>query len=51
MALGALGALLEMEPGRTIAEALLADEDFSGLLNRAIGDWLVLPTVFEMLEY
>lgn len=47
----ALGALLEEESGQTIAEALLTDDDFVGLLNRAIGAWLVQPTVFEMLEY
>ncbi|MFE3558701.1 hypothetical protein ACFXKW_28155 [Streptomyces sp. NPDC059193] len=29
----------------------LADEEFSGLLNRSIGAWLVQPNIFEMLEY
>ncbi|MGW0396074.1 hypothetical protein ACWDYJ_35485 [Streptomyces sp. NPDC003042] len=48
---GAIGALLDDEPGQMIAEGLLADEEFSGLLNRAIGAWLIQPTVFEMLEY
>ena len=27
------------------------DEDFAGLLDRVIGDWLVLPTIYDMLEY
>ncbi|MEU9785542.1 hypothetical protein AB0H92_32050 [Streptomyces phaeochromogenes] len=48
---GGLGALLEEESGQEIAEALLTDDDFAGLLNRAIGSWLVQPTAFEMLEY
>ena len=27
------------------------DEDFAGLLDRAFGNWLVQPTLFDMLEY
>src|SRR5204863_1361695 len=34
-----------------VAEALHQDENFAGLLDRAFGDWLVLPTVYDMLEY
>ncbi|MFB7178027.1 hypothetical protein ACFCYI_10020 [Streptomyces sp. NPDC056257] len=47
----ALGALLNDGTGQAIAGAILADEEFSGLLNRAIGTWLVRPTIFDMLEY
>ncbi|MFI0369050.1 hypothetical protein ACH35V_14305 [Actinomadura sp. 1N219] len=47
----AFGALLDEESGQAIAWALLTDEEFAGLLNRAIGDWLVQPSIFEMLEY
>ncbi|MFE2327480.1 hypothetical protein ACFXD5_26745 [Streptomyces sp. NPDC059385] len=48
---GTLYALLNEEPGRAIAHAILSDDDFVGLLNRAIGPWLVQPNAFEMLEY
>lgn len=34
-----------------LAETLYRDEEFAGLLDRVIGDWLVLPTLFDMLEY
>lgn len=34
-----------------LAEAVNEDEDFAGLLDEAFGDWLVLPTLFDMLEY
>ena len=34
-----------------LAEALYDDEDFTGLVDEAIGDWLVLPTIYDMLEY
>ncbi len=48
---GALGALLEEKSGQAIAQALITDDEFAGLLNRAIGAWLVQPSAFEMLEY
>lgn len=48
---GVLGALLEGEPGQAIAESMLTDDEFAGLLPRAIGTWLIEPTVFDMLEY
>ncbi len=34
-----------------LAEAVYADEDVAGLLDAAFGDWLVEPTVYDMLEY
>lgn len=34
-----------------LAEAIHADEDFAGLLDEAFGDWLVQPTVYDLLEY
>jgi hypothetical protein len=34
-----------------LAEAVHEDEDFAGLLELAFGEWLVLPTVYDMLEY
>jgi len=37
--------------GSELAEGLTLDEDFAGLIDIAIGDWLVQPTVFDMLEY
>ena len=33
------------------AEDLALDDDFAGLIDLAIGDWLVQPTVFDLLEY
>jgi|SRR5436190_541858 hypothetical protein len=47
---GALGSLLHRW-APDVAEALHQDENFAGLLDRAFGDWLVLPTVYDMLEY
>ena len=47
---GAIGTLLyRLAPD--LAETLHQDEDFAGLVDRAFGDWLVLPTVYDMLEY
>jgi hypothetical protein len=46
---GAMGSLLH-RLAADLAEAL-QDEDIAGLLDRAFGDWLVLPTVYDMLEY
>jgi hypothetical protein len=37
--------------GPDLADALTYDEDAAGLFDRAFGDWLVTPTVFDMLEY
>jgi hypothetical protein len=37
--------------GPELADALNCDEDAAGLFERAFGDWLVTPTVFDMLEY
>jgi hypothetical protein len=37
--------------GPDLATALTYDEDVAGLFDRAFGDWLVTPTVFDMLEY
>jgi hypothetical protein len=34
-----------------LAEAVYEDEDFAGLVDEAIGDWLILPTIYDMLEY
>jgi hypothetical protein len=51
---GTLGAGLEQlfqELAPELASAIAFDEDFAGLLDLAIGDWLVQPTVFDMLEY
>jgi hypothetical protein len=33
------------------AEAHALDADFAGLLDLAVGDWLVQPTLFDLLEY
>ena len=37
--------------GSELAEGLTLDEDFAGLIDLAFGDWLIQPTVFDMLEY
>ena len=34
-----------------LSEGLAFDEDFAGLIDHALGDWLVQPTVYDMLEY
>lgn len=47
---GALGALLHRLASH-LAESSHHDDDFAGLLDRAFGDWLVQPTVYDMLEY
>lgn len=47
---GALGGTLRLLVP-DMAEALYDDEDFIGLVDEAIGDWLVLPTIYDMLEY
>jgi hypothetical protein len=51
---GTVGAALErmfQDLAHELAEALALDEDFAGLMDLALGDWLVQPTVFDMLEY
>ena len=47
---GVVGALLE-ELATPLAEDIAHDEDFAGLLDQAFGDWLVRPTVSDLLEY
>jgi hypothetical protein len=47
---GAVGYALQRS-GFDLASAIANDEDSAGLLERAFGDWLVQPTVFDMLEY
>jgi hypothetical protein len=47
---GAVGALLQ-ELGAPLAEDIAHDEDFAGLLDQAFGDWLVSPSVDDLLEY
>ena len=47
---GAVGSLLE-ELATPLAEDIARDEDFAGLLDLAFGDWLVSPTVSDLLEY
>ena len=34
-----------------LSEGLAFDEDFAGLIDHALGDWLVQPTVYDMLDY
>ena len=34
-----------------LSESLHLDDDFAGLMDRALGDWLVQPTVYDMLEF
>jgi hypothetical protein len=34
-----------------LADPLHHDEDLAGLLDEALGDWFVLPTVYDKLEY
>jgi hypothetical protein len=34
-----------------LSEDLHLDDDFGGLMDIALGDWLVQPTVFDLLEY
>lgn len=33
------------------SEGLALDDDFAGLIDVALGNWLVQPSVFDMLEY
>jgi hypothetical protein len=47
---GALGSTLQML-ATDLAEAIYGDEDFAGLLDEAFGEWLILPTIYDMLEY
>jgi len=37
--------------GPDLAQMITADEDTAGLFDRAFGEWLIQPTVFDMLEY
>jgi hypothetical protein len=43
------GALQRLGPD--LATVLTRDEDAAGLFDRALGEWLIQPTVFDMLEY
>jgi hypothetical protein len=47
---GALGIMLR-SLATDLAEQVHGDEDFAGLLDDAFGDWLVCPTMYDMLEY
>lgn len=47
---GAFGMLLH-QLASELAEGTHDDEDFAGQLDQAFGDWLALPTVYDMLEY
>jgi hypothetical protein len=47
---GALGNTLQMLAAE-LAEAIYEDEDFAGLLDEAFGEWLIQPTIYDMLEY
>jgi hypothetical protein len=47
---GAVGCALQRS-GFDLAWAIANDEDSAGLLELAFGDWLLQPTVFDMLEY
>ncbi len=37
--------------GPDLAWAITHDEEAAGLLDRAFGEWLIQPTVFDLLEY
>ena len=47
---GVVGTLLEAL-ATPLAEDIAHDEDFAALLDQAFGDWLVSPTVSDLLEY
>ena len=47
---GVVGALLE-ELAAPLADDIATDDDFAVLLDQAFGDWLVRPTVSDLLEY
>lgn len=47
---GAIGSMLQ-RCSVDLAEALHQDEDLAGLFERAFGEWLLQPTVYDMLEY
>ena len=51
---GSMGASLEHELTRSgfkLSMAVANDDDAAGLLDLALGDWFIQPTVFDMLEY
>lgn len=51
---GSVGSALEhvfQSLAHEFSEALAIDDDFAGLLDLALGDLLVQPTVYDMLEY
>jgi hypothetical protein len=47
---GALGSTLQLL-ATDLSEAIYEDEDFAGLLDEAFGEWLIQPTIYDMLEY
>jgi hypothetical protein len=47
---GALGAMFQ-SLAIDLAESINEDEDFAGLLDEAFGEWLIQPTIYDMLEY
>jgi hypothetical protein len=47
---GAFGSLLQ-SLATDLAEEISGNEDFAGLLEDAFGEWLVRPTMYDMLEY
>ena len=47
---GALGSTLQLL-ATELSEAIYEDEDFAGLLDEAFGEWLIQPTMYDMLEY
>jgi hypothetical protein len=47
---GALGSTLQLL-ATDLAEAIYGDEDFAGLLDEAFGEWLIQPTIYDMLQY
>lgn len=47
---GAMESMLRLLSNE-LSEELHLDDDFGGLIDIALGDWLVQPTVFDLLEY
>jgi hypothetical protein len=47
---GALGAMFQ-SLAVDLTEAINEDEDFAGILDEAFGEWLIQPTIYDMLEY
>ena len=47
---GAIGRMLQTM-SKELAEGIAKDEDLAGLLDEAFGEWLLSPTVYDLLEY